>query len=391
MKVCDRAAKTSSFLVMDILERAHALEREGRDIVHLEIGEPDFETPECIKAAACRALAEGRTHYTHSQGIIELREIIAGRYGGAHGLALDPGRIFVTQGTSPAMLLVFTALLEPGDKVVITDPGYACYANFIRLAGGEPVTVPLRPEKGYRLDISDLIVKLDAEGGRVRAVVVNSPANPTGTVLDTQTMTDLARLARDRRFILVSDEIYHGLIYEGEERSLLEFDDQAFVLNGFSKAFAMTGFRLGYVVVPDWAVSAMRCLAQNLFICANSMAQWAGVTALREAARDVARMRAVYDERRRFMIDTLQVMGFHLPARPTGAFYVFIPVPEMAAKFKGSSLALCRDILERAGVGVTPGVDFGPGGEGCIRLSYANSLARIREGLERLGRYFERI
>lgn len=375
------------FLVMDILEAAQRLERCGHPVIHLEIGEPDFDTPECVKEAACKAIRDGRTHYTHSLGLLELREAVCAHYAERYGAEVHPDRVIVTQGTSPAMLLAFAALLEHGDEVVVSDPCYACYPNFIRFVEAETVRVPVfeddtfqyRPEK-VREALTD----------RTRAILINSPANPTGTLLSGERMRAVADMARDAGAVVVSDEIYHGLVYEGREQSILEFTDEAVVLNGFSKLFAMTGWRLGYLIAPERFVRPIQRLCQNFFISASSVSQWAGVAALREAWPDVARMRRIYDERRRHIVRRLRGLGFGLGSEPTGAFYVLANAGHLAARFGGSSLKLAFDILEKAHVGVAPGIDFGQGAEGYLRFSYANSLENIEEGMSRIEKYLER-
>jgi aspartate/methionine/tyrosine aminotransferase len=378
-EVSRRAREITPFIVMDVLEAAQALERAGRDIVHLEVGEPDFDTPECVKEAGLRAMKDGRTHYTHSLGLLELREAIAAHYQGAYGVSVSPEQIVVTAGTSPAIFMVFSALLEPGDEVIISNPHYACYPNFIRFAQGQPVLVPVLEEDGFQFRPREVAGRL---GPRTKAVFINSPANPTGTLLSEARMKELARLPP----YIVSDEIYHGLVYEGQEHSILEFTDRAFVLNGFSKLYAMTGWRLGYLIAPREFVRPIQKIHQNFFISANSMSQWAGIAALTEAGADVARMRATYDQRRRFMVRRLKEIGFGLAVEPTGAFYVLAN----AKKFHPDSYRLAFDILHRAGVGVSPGIDFGSGGEGYLRFTYANSLERIEEGLNRLAAYIDR-
>ncbi|MGC9514344.1 pyridoxal phosphate-dependent aminotransferase [Methanocrinis sp.] len=374
-----RAEEMTPFLVMDVLERARAMEREGIDVVHLEVGEPDFDLPAPISEAVTKALAEGHTHYTHSLGDPELREAIAEHYNERYGLSVEPDRIVVGSGTSPAMMLVFSALLEAGDEVIVSDPGYACYPNFIRFAGGAPVPVPVSEADGFQLSAEAISSRIS---DRTRAVVINSPSNPTGTVLSAGRMRKIAGLSPT----VISDEIYHGLVYEGKEHSILEFTDDAIVLNGFSKLYAMTGLRLGYLIAPQKFIRPIQKMQQNLFICANSAVQRAGIAALRKTGEDVARMRRTYDERRRYMIRRLRELGFGIASEPTGAFYVFVN----ARHLSGDSYALAFDILERAHVGVTPGVDFGANGEGYLRFSYANSLERIAEGLDRIERYLEK-
>jgi (5-formylfuran-3-yl)methyl phosphate transaminase len=380
--VSRRTQELTSFIVMDVLEKANAMERDGVHVIHLEVGEPDFDAPVCVKTAACRALEDGHTHYTHSMGNYELREAIAVYYQTTYGVRILPEQIIVTSGSSPAILLVFSALLDPGDEVIISDPHYACYPNFIKFVQGVPVEVPVYEEDGFQYRPEEIRKRITP---RTKAIFINSPSNPTGNLLSADRMREIAAMASGPNDpLIVSDEIYHGLVYEGKDHSILEFTDRAFVLNGFSKLFAMTGLRLGYVIAPQSLIRPMQKLQQNFFISANSMVQKAAIAALTCAGDDVARMKAVYDERRRFMIRRLRDIGLGITVEPTGAFYVFANVKA----FSTDSYRLAFDILEQAHVGVTPGVDFGRNGEGYLRFSYANSMENIAEGMDRLERYF---
>jgi aspartate/methionine/tyrosine aminotransferase len=378
--ITKRAEEIRPFIVMDVLERAQELESQGEHVIHLEVGEPDFDTPACVRAAGERALREGKTHYTHSLGLLELRQAICEHYLKRYGVEITPEQVIVTSGTSPAMLLIFGALLEAGDEVIISDPHYACYPNFIRFVDGIPVRVPVAEEDGFQFRPEEIRRMVSP---RTRAIFINSPANPTGNLLSSERMAEIAKLGP----MVISDEIYHGLVYEGEEHTILEYTEESFVLNGFSKLYAMTGWRLGYVIAPSRFVRPMQKMQQNFFISASAMAQWAGVEALQneEAAAEVARMVRTYDERRRYMIQRLKKMGFGITVEPTGAFYVLAN----AKRFSTDSYRLAFDILHNAKVGVTPGVDFGPNCEGYIRFTYANSLENIAEGMDRLERYLE--
>lgn len=386
MTISERIGHMKPFMVMEILEAAQRMECDGAKVIHLEVGEPDFDTPDCIKRASCNALDNGHTHYTHSLGIPELRNAISEDYDKRYGVSVDPGRIIITQGTSPAMFLLFSALIEEGDEVIVSDPCYACYENFIGFAGGVSRRVPVTEADQWQYRVGSV---REALNDRSRAVILNSPANPTGTLLTPERMQAVAELADEKGLHIVSDEIYHGLVYEGKEHSVLEYSDLAFVFNGFSKLYAMTGWRLGYLVAPEAYVRPLQIACQNFFISANSMAQWAGVAALREAGPDVARMKAVYDERRRYILSRLEGMGLAIPNPPCGAFYVLVDFRQYAERFGGSSLKLAYDILEKTAIGVTPGSDFGPGAEGYIRFSYANSLENIAEAMDRLERYLK--
>ncbi|MFQ5898598.1 MAG: pyridoxal phosphate-dependent aminotransferase [Candidatus Methylomirabilia bacterium] len=377
--IAHRAQEIEPFLAVEVFERAQELERQGIDVVHLEFGEPDFETPPVIQEAAQKALKDGRTKYTASLGILPLREAIADHYHERYGVHVSPDQILVTAGTSPAMLLLFTALLDPGDQVILSDPHYACYPNFVRYAEGAPVYVDVDEEDDFQYRPEAIRKRLSP---RVKAILVNSPANPTGTLLSPERMAAVAELGP----WVVSDEIYHGLTYEGVEHTILEYTDRAFVLNGFSKAFAMTGWRLGYLIAPMPFIRTLQKAYQNFFISTNEFVQWAGVAALREAGEEVARLRRVFDERRQATIAGLRRIGLGVGSEPTGAFYVLAN----AREFTRNSYEFAFEILNEAHVGVTPGIDFGRNAEGYLRFSYANSLPRIQEGLERIGGFLAR-
>ena len=377
--VAKRAKDISSFIVMDVLEAACELECQGQDIVHLEVGEPDFDTPDCVKKAAIKALEEGFTHYTHSLGMLELRQAICTYYHDTYGFIIDPGQVLVTSGSSPAIFMVFAALLEPGDEVIISDPHYACYPNFIRFCQGEVVPIPVFEEDGFQVRPAEIKNKINA---KTKAIFINSPSNPTGNLLSAKRMAALTELSPP----IVSDEIYHGLVYEGSAHSILEYTDRAFVLNGFSKLFAMTGLRLGYLIAPPEYIRPLQKIHQNFFISANAMSQKAGLAALNEAHEDVLQMKEKYNQRRHFMIRRLREMGFGITVEPTGAFYVFANAKHLSS----NSYDLAFDILKKACVGVAPGIDFGPHGEGYLRFSYANSMKNIEEGMSRLENYIEK-
>ncbi len=371
-----RTEEMTSFIVMDVLERACALECEGKHIVHLEVGEPDFDTPECVKAAACKALTDGFTHYTHSLGLPELREAICEYYHDTYGVFVDPGQVVVTSGSSPAIFMTFAALLEPGDPVILSDPHYACYPNFIKFVGGEPVRVPVFEEDGFQYRPEAIEEKLS---DRTRAIFINSPSNPTGNLLSKTRMEAIAGMPP----WIVSDEIYHGLVYEGKEHSILEFTDHAFVLNGFSKLFAMTGLRLGYLIAPKEFIRPIQKVQQNFFISANAMIQKAGIVALKEAGDDVARMKRIYNERRIFMIRRLREMGLGITVEPTGAFYVFANITGLGLTSKEVESRL----LDEFGVAGLAGTSFGSFGEGYLRFSYANSQDNIKKALDRFAQF----
>ena len=375
--ISNRAKEVTSFIVMDILARAKELEKDGKDVIHLEVGEPDFDTPTVIQEAAIEAIRHGDTHYTHAMGIIPLREAICHHYQKEYSVSIEPDQILVTSGTSPGMLLMMLAVLEPGDEVILTNPHYSCYPNFIEAVSGVPKFITTYPENGFQYTIEDINETIS---DKTRAIFINSPSNPTGIVMNE---THLKALANFKEQIIISDEIYHGLVYEGETRSILEFTDNAFVVNGFSKLYAMTGWRLGYIVFPKRFSSVMEKLHQNFMISANSFVQVAGLAALTKAGDEIIKMREVYNQRRVYMIKRLREMGFPIHVEPTGAFYVFADARHISA----DSYKLAFEILESTHVGVTPGIDFGSGGEGFLRFSYASSLEKIETGLDRIEAY----
>lgn len=372
-----RVDGVSPFLAMEVLERAQQLERQGTPVIHLELGEPDFATPACIRDAAVAALDAGYTHYTHSLGDWDLREALVGFYARRYGVRLHPDQVLVFPGSSPAMMLLFSALLDPGNEVILSNPCYACYPNFVRFAGGVPVLVPTSEEEGFQFRPEETAAHVTAA---TRAILINSPCNPTGIVLEPARMRALAELGP----LIISDEIYHGLTYgDAEEHSILEYTDNAVVIGGFSKAFAMTGWRLGYLIVPRSLVRPMQALMQNFFLSTNSAVQRAGIAALTCAEADVLRMHEIYDERRRFLLEALPKLGFRIPVEPRGAFYMLINARHLGT----DSRALAFDLLEKAHIGVTPGIDFGSQTEGFLRLSYANSIENLREAMRRLEQY----
>jgi len=377
----DVASKMPPFLVMEVLERAKALEREGHNIIHMEIGEPDFVTPEKIMEAGIRAMRDGRTHYTHSMGHIELRETIADWTERMYKVKVSPERIIVTLGTSGAMLLTYAALLNPNERVLMTDPCYACYPNFVRASHAESVRLPVSEENGFQYDPDQ--VEQEIKKG-ARALLLNSPANPTGIVTSAQRLKEIADVTHGKVQI-ISDEIYHGLTYGEKAHSILEFDPDAVVVNGFSKLFAMTGWRLGYAIVPEYIVRPVQKLQQNLLISPPDYPQFAAISALTESDEDIEKMRLCYDQRRELVLCKLKEMGLKILVEPTGAFYVFFNV----SRYTDNVLSFAFEILDKAHVAMTPGVDFGPHGEGFLRLSYANSIENLEEGLNRLDRFLK--
>ena len=361
---------------MDILEEIGHMRKNGEDVISLSIGEPDFPPPECVKEACIEAIQKDISKYTHSQGLIELREEICKHYLKKYSVKVDPEQILVTAGSSPAFFLTFAALLNRGDKVILPDPHYACYPSFVEFLDGKCTFVRVKEKDRFHYNPAEVKKKIDT---KTKAILINSPGNPTGYLIPDETLAALAKL----KPYLVSDEIYHGLVYKGHERSVLEFTDRAFVINGFSKAYAMTGFRLGYVIAPKEFIRPMQKIQQNFYISVNPFVQMAGIAALQKAESDVIRMRNIFPERRSVALEELAKINLKPLTEPEGAFYIFTSIKH----FTNDSFKFAFDCLKKSKVGITPGIDFGKGGEGYIRISYANSIENIREGIRRLGNY----
>ena len=379
----ERTRDIQPFLVMEILARAQALEAQGRDIVHMEVGEPDFPTAEPIVRAAQRALEEGCTRYTPAAGLPELRRAIAGYYGRRFGVPVAPERIIVTPGSSIALHLVAAALVDPGDEVLLCDPGYPCNRHIVRLVDGRARALPVGPENGFRPTPAQVE---SAWSERTRALLVASPSNPTGTVIAPTALRELHGAVRAGGGCLVVDEIYQELAYELPPATALGLaSDDLFVVNSFSKYFGMTGWRVGWVVAPPAFVSALDHLAQNLYIAAPTISQHAALAALAPATVTILEeRRRRLAERRDWLVPALERLGFRVAARPQGAFYVYADCSRVAA----DSRRLAERLLDEAGVAVTPGADFGDNRPEChLRFAYTTSLDRLKEGLRRIARF----
>lgn len=376
----ERVKNMKPFLAMEILEKAQDLEFRGADIIHMEIGEPGGETPPAIKEAVIEAIRNNDTSYTHSLGKVELRDEIARYHKRVYGIEVGPEEIIVTSGSSAAMLLAFSVLVESGNQMIMPDPYYACYPNFINYLGAKPLPVPVREEEAFKLQARDVKKYLNPN---VKGILINSPANPTGAVLGEKELKALAALGP----FIISDEIYHGINYTGRDRSILEYTDRAVVINGFSKRNIMTGWRLGYLIAPKDLIRKMQKMQQNLFICACSFIQAAGIAALQESPEVLEKRFSGYNERRLYLYKALQKMGIAPAEVPDGAFYMLANVKE----YTNDSYSFALQILGEAGVAVTPGIDFGQGAEGYIRLSYACSMDTLKEGLSRLEKFFNNL
>ncbi|MGD8630273.1 MAG: pyridoxal phosphate-dependent aminotransferase [Gammaproteobacteria bacterium] len=382
MKTAGRMQYIQPFHVMALLGRARELEAAGRAIIHMEIGEPDFVTPQPVIDAGIRALAEGRTHYTPAVGLAALRERIAGFYLERYGVSVQPQRIVVTPGASAALQLVMAALVNPGDKVLMADPGYPCNRNFVYLVNGEPVGIPVTADTGYQPSLQQVAAHWSQD---TAALLVASPSNPTGTLLDAETLQSFHDFTRTRGGALVVDEIYHGLVYGEAAATALAVSEDVFVINSFSKYFGMTGWRLGWLVAPLAMVPEIDKLAQNLFLAAPTLSQHAALRAFDTDNLEILeRRREAFRERRDYLLPALRELGFAIPVTPAGAFYLYAD----CSRFTADSYAFSQQLLEEAGVAITPGTDFGTfRPERHVRFAYTTSLENLQEGVRRLGDY----
>ena len=377
-----RMSGIEPFHVMRLLARARELEAQGRSIVHMEIGEPDFPTPRPICEAGIRALEKGELFYTPALGLSELREAIARFYETRYGVSISPRRVIVTAGSSGALLLAIAVLVDPGAHVLVTDPGYPANRHFVRLLNGEPVNVPVGADSVYQMT-PELLEAYWSE--RTTAALVATPSNPTGTVIPHDQLGRMCAFATARGGALIVDEIYHGLVYEGETKSALAFDGNVFVINSFSKYFNMTGWRLGWMIAPEPYVEHLDKLAQNVYLSAPAPAQRAALAAFDpETLAILDARREEFRARRDYLVPALRKLGFDIPQTPQGAFYVYAG----CSRLTNDSQRFALDLLEHAGVAVTPGLDFGTHRSAeHVRFAYTNSLERLQEGVARLERF----
>ncbi|EJP79200.1 pyridoxal phosphate-dependent aminotransferase [Stenotrophomonas maltophilia] len=380
-----RSHEIAPFHVMSLLARAQALEQAGHDVIHLEIGEPDFTTAEPIVRAGQAALAAGHTRYTAARGLPALRQAISGFYRSHYGLDVDPERILVTPGGSGALLLASSLLVDPGRHWLLADPGYPCNRHFLRLVEGGAQLVPVGPDTAYQLTPS--LVEQHWNADSVGALVA-SPANPTGTVLSADELAALSKTLHARGGHLVVDEIYHGLTYGLDAPSVLQVDDSAFVLNSFSKYFGMTGWRLGWLVAPPAAVPDLEKLAQNLYISASSIAQHAALACFSDEAMSIfEQRREAFRQRRDVLLPALRELGFRIEVEPQGAFYLYADV----SAFTDDAQAFCAHFLETEHVAFTPGLDFGfHRANQHVRLAYTQEVPRLQEAVARIARGLQR-
>lgn len=376
MRVTERTDKITPFYVMEVLEQAKAMEAQGEDIVHMEVGEPDFATPLSIKEEAFRAIGENHTFYTHSLGLPNLRVRISRYYQETEGVEVDPERIIVTNGTSGALLLLCALLLDRNRILAITDPGYPCYKNFGFFVDAGVLSLPVSEETRFEVGVDHFTGLPHVPD----IVLISSPSNPTGIVYREETISQLHEFLSSQGGILIVDEIYAGLSYIGKVKTSLTIADDIIVVNGFSKMYAMTGWRLGWMVVPYSLIRPIQKLAQNIFISPPSISQYAAMRAF-DAKEDLENMRKTYEERRNFLLPKLKELGFRIPINPEGAFYIYASIERWGL----DSMSFVMKALQEAKVAITPGYDFGSfRASSYVRFSYANSLDMLREGCKRL-------
>lgn len=380
-----RMADIEPFHVMAILARAKELEAAGKPVIHMEIGEPDFLTPQPVIEAAIAAISKGDMHYTPAAGIPALRQAIAMFYRTRYAVDVDPARIIVTPGASGALLLALGVLLSPNDEIVLADPGYPCNRHFVRLLEGRPVSIPVGPVTHYQLNAA--LIGEHWRSGAVAALVA-SPANPTGTLVNQSEMAEIATAVKARDGQLIVDEIYHGLTYGEDAITALTVAPDAFVVNSFSKYFQMTGWRLGWLVAPENYVREAEKLAQNIFLAPSTPAQYAALAAFQpETLQILEARRREFEARRNFLLPALRDLGFNIPVTPAGAFYLYAD----CSAFTNDSFRFAKDLLEQAYVAITPGVDFGGHApEKHVRFAYTTDIAKLRDAVERIRKFVRR-
>jgi aspartate/methionine/tyrosine aminotransferase len=378
-KFSQRMNDIEPFRVVEVLTRAKELETQGRSIMHLEAGEPDFDTAQPIVDAGIAALQAGQTHYTPACGIPELRQAISRFYKDDYGLNISPQRIMITPGASGALMLVAALLTDPGDSMIMPDPGYPCNRQFIRLVEGFAQLLPVAAAQRYQLTADAVLAAWQPS---TVGVVVASPANPTGEILTANELTELYKVVSSGGGTLIVDEIYHGLDYDEKAASILSITADAFVINSFSKYFGMTGWRLGWLVAPEEAVAEMEKLAQNLFISMSTPAQYAALACFEPATRQILDdRRDIFKQRRDYLLSALRDIGFYIPNKPAGALYLYAD----ASKFTDDCQQFCIDMLENHGVALTPGVDFGSYRSNAhVRFAYTTSMECLKEAVSRL-------
>ena len=372
--------KVDHFLAMDVLAAANAREESGQATFHLEVGQPGAPAPRAVREAAAAMLLEGRVGYTEASGMLALRQRIARHYGERHGLNIDPARVMVTTGSSAGFVLAFLLLCDPGDRIALPRPGYPAYRNIVRALGLEPVEIDLDPQAGWTL--SPEALAREHKAVPIRAVLMASPNNPTGTVMSPAAVEQLAGYCRKAGIWYISDEIYHGLVFEGEESCALAYDDDAIIINSFSKYYCMTGWRIGWMILPDRLMRTAEALAQNLFICAPTLSQAAAITAF-DASDELEAIKAGYAANRQRLLATQTALGLDGGPSPDGAFYMYWPVRKLLRPGETSAM-FCRTLLDETGIAITPGNDFDPiHGKDYVRVSFAGNEAMVAQACAR--------
>ncbi len=382
----ERMSRLGTETAFEVLAKAKALEREGREIIHLEIGEPDFDTPENIKEAAIKALKEGYTHYVPAAGVLELREAIAEYISTSRGIEVKPEEVVVTPGAKPIIFFSILACVDQGEEVMYPDPGFPIYRSMIEFVGGKPIPIPLREERDFRIDPKDIVESLT---DKTKMIILNSPHNPTGGMLEREDLEIIADAVKEKEnLVILSDEVYCQIVYEGSHESIAsiaDMKDKTIILDGFSKTYAMTGWRMGYGVMREDLAEKITRLMVNSNSCTCAFIQMAGIEALKGPQDAVHRMVKEFKRRREVIVSGLNGINGISCKKPRGAFYVFPNVKELGVGCKGLSDLL----LAKAGVAVLPGTSFGEYGEGYIRISYANSVENLKKAIERISEVLE--
>ncbi|MGV6827484.1 MAG: aminotransferase class I/II-fold pyridoxal phosphate-dependent enzyme [bacterium] len=378
-----RMQDIAPFHAMSILARARAMEQEGRDIIHLEVGEPDFTTLDAMVEAGIASLKQGKTQYTPAVGLVSLRQSISNYYQARFGVSVSPERIIITPGASGALQLILGAMINRGDSVLLTDPGYPANRHMVRLFGGVPRLIPLNAEQGFNLSISDVAKYWDDS---TRAIMLATPSNPTGRLTPHEVVAAVLEFARKRDGATIVDEIYQGLVYDTEPQTALDLgQNNLFVVNSFSKYFGMTGWRIGWVVAPDNFVDELDRLAQNIFLAAPTTAQYAALAAFQpDSLAQLEARREIFRERRDFLYEALLSLGFRITGKPEGAFYLYADVSQLC----DNSFKFCEELLEHTGVAITPGRDFGDhDADRFVRITYTTGIEHLKEAVDRIAAY----
>jgi aspartate/methionine/tyrosine aminotransferase len=381
-RLSKRSSELNPFYVMDILSQAKSLSQQGKSIYHMEVGEPDFATADCIINAGVEALKQFKTHYTPATGLPELREAIAEYYDRKFSVQINPKRIIITPGASGALQLAISCLLDVGDNILLTDPGYPCNKNIAKILGVEPVSIPVSPENNYQLN-ADLIAR--HWNSKTRAAIVATPSNPTGTVLPEKQLAELCEIIGQKKGILIVDEIYQGLVYDADDYTALKISDECIVINSFSKYFGMTGWRVGWMVVPENYVDAIDRIAQNIFLAPPTVSQYAALTALNVSTQHILDSRKEeFKKRRDFLLPALEQLGFKIAANPRGAFYIYAN----CEVFTDDSFTWVKKLLDAKGVALTPGIDFGShlAAKHC-RFAYTQSLEVLARAVDKIDEF----